>query len=150
MTKFMFFHKLFLTKTYMATLSDEQVKIGAMGRRKLNYLNEQCDRNFERAKAALDDLRRTCTRTERDKRLEAENLAAGWESMYHVERNFAAAERRAWKRRRLELVQTVQRLEGEKASLLDQLDTLREERNQLLDCCSDYEKALLAVAPKAE
>jgi hypothetical protein len=137
MVKFMFLQKLFLTKAYLATLTDEQVAIGALGKhRALPYLNERCDRNFAMAKKMLAELRATAEKTQ---------LVVP----AYIYRSECAA--RTYAERRLgHWVDRAVAAEDDNAKLLDQIDSLRNERNELLDCVHDLAQALKAVAPAGE
>ncbi len=164
------FQKLFLTKFYLASLTDDQLAIACMGKRaRLGYLNEKCDRAYARAIEGMKALQATCSKVQGesalvvpshvymaecaarkyaehrlchwvDRATEAEDLNRGWESIVAVERAFGKAERRVHAAAR----------QAVEANLLQQIDDLRNERNELLDVVHDLEQALKAVAPKGE
>ncbi len=167
------FQKLFLTKAYLESLTDDQLAVACMNTKaRLGYLNEKCDRAYARAMASMKELQATCRKVSSesalvvpshvymaecaarnyaekrlchwvDRAVDAEDINKGWEEIVSVEREFGRCERRQAKRIRAELA-------AENVQLLQQVDDLRNERNELLDCVHDLQQALVSVAPKGE
>lgn len=128
------FHRVFLTDCYLRSLSDEKLRILTLCSNRRRYVRESNRREFEKVTRRIRELReqdiRETTRV-RLERLFEERMQEMLTARLRLAKQLGEADRR-------------------NDELLQQVDDLREERNQLLDICHDYEQALKAVAPKGE